>query len=145
MCLPYDYSDTLVSVEINFYFLTACASCLMNAILWLGSCTILTIPFTQGKLHLCCTCRGGQANTGDSNKAKYTCVFHLQKQKARACKLTSPSIRKSDFHRILRELLECFGRGVGWAFWFIFCFRATRQIFLWGRITVIYKTNLTNV
>lgn len=60
---------------------------------WLGSCTILTIPFTEGKLPLGCTCRGGQANTGDFNKAKYTCVYNLHKQKACAYKLSSPSIK----------------------------------------------------
>lgn len=109
------YGHTLVLVEINFYFLTACASAtsLTHALLWLGSCTILTVPFSQGKPHLCCTRRGGRANTADFNKAKYTCAFNLYKQKACAYKLSSPRIRKSDFHRILRDLLECFRVVVG--------------------------------
>lgn len=81
--------------------------------LWLGSYTIITIAFTQGKLHLCCAGRGGQANTGDFNKAKYACVCNPHKQKECAYKLSLTSIRESDIHRILRQSLESFGMGVG--------------------------------
>lgn len=69
------------------------------------------MAFTQGKLHLCYTCMGGQANSGGFYHVKHTYIHNLHKQKAYAYKLNSPSIRELDYYRILKELLECCGMG----------------------------------
>lgn len=62
--------------KLTFTFLTdyASATCLMQAILWLRGCTILTIPFTEGKLHLCCSCRGGRPTLVTSARLNTLCT-----------------------------------------------------------------------